>query len=620
MNVRALASTRAARRGPAFAALLVGALASACGERETERANAPSAAPAQPTPSSPEAASAPNASSEKPLGSPAASAPAANEAWFEDITQTSGLSFRHDAGRTPDKHLLETMGGGAVLFDVELDGDLDVYCVQSGPVPVGAARVRTPAMPASELHLNDGRARFRRTPAGAAEQRAHGQAAAAGDLDGDGLPDLFVANFGPDALYLNEGGARFRDATPASGIGGSDWSAGALLFDADNDGDLDLYVTTYVKIDLDAPDWCGRREPGWRQYCHPDQYPPQQDRFWLNDGAGAFADATASCGIDGNPGKGLGAIACDFEADGDLDVYVAHDSVENKLWRNEGGARFADATLESGTGVDGNGRTEAGMGLGTGDYDGDLDLDLLVTNFDEESNTLYRNDGGLLFADATMSAGLEAASRPPVGWGIALEDFDLDGDLDLAVANGHIIDNIALYHDGKAHAQRAQLFANDGRGRYRELFGEAGALDEPRVGRGLYAGDLDGDGRADLLALENGGPARVLRNRLGGDSLALRGLPRNTQLVLTLSSGARRLRETGPQPSYYGQSADEVLLALPAGERLAAVSWRVPGTEATDSARFEPPLGPGVLRFERGAQGWTSAHTTRVAAANEGAR
>jgi hypothetical protein len=605
------------RAGIAFA-LLAGA--SACGHREPAP-NTQRAQPAQPSPSAPEAAAA--------SGSPGVSAPATSagsqDEWFEDITEAAGLAFVHDAGSTPEKHLLETMGGGAVLFDVELDGDLDVYCVQSGPVPVGAARVRTPQMPASELHLNDGRARFRRAPAGAAEQRAYGQAAAAGDLDGDALPDLFVANFGPDALYLNEGAARFRDATPASGIGSADWSAGALLFDADNDGDLDLYVTTYVKIDVDAPAWCGRREPGLRQFCHPDQYPPQQDRFWLNDGAGGFSDATASCGIDGNPGKGLGAIACDFDADGKLDVYVAHDSVENKLWRNLGGARFSDATLESGTGVDGNGRTEAGMGLGTGDYDGDLDLDLLVSNFDEESNTLYRNDGGLLFADATMAAGLEAASRPPVGWGIALEDFDLDGDLDLAVANGHIIDNIALYHDGKTHAQRAQLFANDGRGRYRELGREAGPLAEPRVGRGLYAGDLDGDGRADLLAMECGGPARIFRNRLGGSSLALRGLPRNTQLVLTLSSGARRLRETGPQPSYYGQSADEVLLALPAGERLAAVSWSVPGAQAAQSASFEPTLGPGVLRFERTAQGWTSAHAPRSAAkeaarANESAR
>jgi len=606
VSVRALGSSRAPRAAQALLALASCALASACSERES----APPSA-AAPTPAAPALPATESAQQAATSSSPAASAPAQVEAWFEDITQASGLAFLHDAGHTPDKHLLETMGGGAVLFDVELDGDLDVYCVQSGPVPVGAARVRTPQMPASELWLNDGRARFRRTPAGAAEQRAHGQAAAAGDLDGDGLPDLFVANFGPDALYLNEGAARFRDATPASGIGGPDWSAGALLFDADNDGDLDLYVTTYVKIDVDAPDWCGRREPGWRQYCHPDQYPPQQDRFWLNDGAANFSDATASCGIDGHPGKGLGAIACDFDADGDLDVYVAHDSVENKLWRNEGGARFADATLESGTGVDGNGRTEAGMGLGTGDYDGDLDLDLLVSNFDDESNTLYRNDGELLFEDATMAAGLEAASRPPVGWGIALEDFDLDGDLDLAVSNGHIIDNIALYHDGKAHAQRAQLFANDGRGRYRELLREAGALAEPRVGRGLYAGDLDGDGRADLLHMECGGPARVLRNRLGGDSLALRGLPRNTRLVLELASGAKRLRESGPQPSYYGQSADEVLLALPAGERLVALSLRVPGAEQPERLSFEPPLGPGLLRFERGARGWRAMHAPR---------
>jgi hypothetical protein len=542
----------------------------------------------------------------------------AQELWFEDVTALSGVDFVHQAGETEERHLPETMGAGAALVDVDLDGDLDLYFVQGGPMRLPGSEpgsFRDPpgehgALPPNRLYLNDGNGRFTDHTArsGAAAHTGYGMGVTAGDVNGDGHVDLYVTNLGPDVLLLGDGTGAFRDATAEAGIADERWTSGAAFFDAEGDGDPDLYVCGYVLVDLADPEWCGERRPGWRSYCHPDRYPALPDRFWRNRGDGTFEDATQAAGLDAvTPGKGLGVIASDFDLDGDLDLYVANDSTENFLFENDGAGRFSDATLLAGTGVDGRGLTEAGMGLATGDVDGDLDLEIFVTNFDDESNTLYQNDGALLFRDATITAGLEGPSRLPVGFGTVLEDFDADGDLDLAVVNGHIIHNIALYHDGKTHAQRAQVFANDGHGHFTELFAEAAALAPPYVGRGLYAGDLDGDGAVDLVLTGCGEPARILRNRVGpGRALVLRGLPARTRVHARLASGRTLLREAGPQPSYFGASDGAVVIGLarPGSEMDALVELElaVPG-RARQRFAFEEPRPPGVLRFARPPEG-----------------
>jgi enediyne biosynthesis protein E4 len=523
--------------------------------------------------------------------------------WFTDVAAASGVVFVHDAGRTEEKHLPETMGSGGALCDLDGDGDLDLYLVQGGPLP---GREAGHPRPDNKLFLNDGHGRFTDATeqGGDARGSGYGMGVAPGDVDGDGDLDLYLTNFGPDVLLLNDGHARFTDATAASGLSDPRWTTAATFLDADADGDADLFVTGYVQVDLAHPIWCGDRKPGWRSYCHPDAYAGLPPRFWRNDGLGRFTDATAEAGLasdPAHPGKGLGTIAFDVEPDGDLDLYVANDSVENKLWIHSG-ARFTDGTLLSGTGVDGQGRTEAGMGLATGDVDGDLDLDLIVTNFDDESNTLYRNDGGGLFSDVTAAAGLEGPSRLPVGFGVVLDDLDNDGDLDLVVTNGHIIDNIEKYHDGKSWKQRSQAFVNDGAGRFTEVTAQAGDLSrELLVGRGLYRGDIDDDGDLDLLLTQCNGRALLLANAGGpggapaGRAVLLSGLPHGTLVRARLASGRELVREAGTQTSYLGLGSPEVHVGL-GDDRLAGLSLAPPGRPAT-VLTLDPPLASGRLHF-----------------------
>ncbi len=532
---------------------------------------------------------------------------------FEDVSGTCGIDFVHDAGKTPEKHLPETMGGGVALFDADEDGDLDVYCVQSGPLPQPGGKPDRFAYPpgakrpTNKLYANDGRGKFADVTAqsGDAAVARYGMGVAVGDANGDGHDDLYLTVLGDDVLLAGDGRARFRDVTAVSGIVEPRWTTGAAFLDADDDGDLDLFVTSYLAIDLADEPWCGERREGWRSYCHPDRFPGDEDRFWRNRGDGTFEDATKAAGFSDPNGKGLCVLASDLDGDGRVDLYVANDSTENRLYRNVGGGKFEDATLLSGTGLDRYGRTEASMGVASGDVDGDGDLDLLVTGFDDESDTLYVNQGGGVFEDRTVQAGLELATRLPVGFGCLLEDLDLDGALDLAIANGHIIDNIALYHDGKTHAQRALVFQGDGRGSFQNVSdADLVVTREPLVGRALVAGDLDGDARTDLVLTQCGGAPRVFLNRATQHGLVVTGLPFGTRVELVGPRDDIRhgVREAIPAPSYLGQSGRDPRFGLREGDRVHRVRLRVPGSGWQEVA-LDPPVQSGRLRFARDASG-----------------
>lgn len=433
---------------------------------------------------------------------------------FRDAAERWGLVFRHHHGGSGERFMVETVVGGVALFDFDGDGDLDVFFVDGGALPGYEGEA-----PRSRLFRNDGGRFVDRTAESGIVVAAYGSGAVAGDVDGDGDLDLYVTAFGPNQLFENLGDGTFRDATAAAGMGDPAWSASAVFSDVDRDGDLDLYVADYVDFTLATHKFCGDEARGIQAYCHPDAYGDLPDRLYLNAGDGTFRDATAAAGLGGVRGASLGVVAGDLTGDGWPDLYVANDADPNFLFVNRGDGTFDDRSLLSGTAYGDRGQAEGGMGVALGDADGDLLPDLVVTNFELETNAFYRNTGAGLFVDARYPAKLAESTLLKLAFGVGFGDFDQDGDLDLVVANGHILDNAPAINPRSRYPQPNQLFENlsaDGeRGRFREV--AASGMDAVRVSRGLAVGDLDGDGDLDLVIVDSNDLAEVYENVSEGE-------------------------------------------------------------------------------------------------------
>jgi hypothetical protein len=345
---------------------------------------------------------------------------------------------------------------------------------------------------------------------------------AAGDYDNDGFLDLYVTNFGPNRLYRNNGDGTFSDVTEQAGIADDLWGSSLAWADIDADGDLDLYVVNYVNFTWATNKYCGDPHRELPAYCHPDVYDAVPDRIYRNDGDGSFTEIGEEAGIANDlDGKGLGVVFGDYDNDHDLDAYVANDSTRNFLYTNDGTGTFSDDGFLAGVSYNEDGRTEAGMGTDWGDFDGDGLLDIIVTNLTLETNTLYRNLGEGLFADESFMAGVGVDSLMMVGFGINWMDYDNDGDLDLFVANGHVVDNIEEFAgnvegsplSGRTYPQQNHVYRNDGGGAFTPVHDELGeGMLLMKVGRGSTIGDVDNDGDLDIVVSNSNQSADYLRN------------------------------------------------------------------------------------------------------------
>ena len=505
-------------------------------------------------------------------------APAAGPAWFEEVAAARGISWVHRSGHQTRYLLPEIMGGGAALFDMDSDGDLDLYLVQSGSLLEKGAKD-----PSNRLYRNRGDGTFEDVTAGSGTDVAgYGMGVAAGDYDNDGDTDLFVTNAGPSVLLRNEGGGRFTNVTDKAGVAGRGWSTSAAFVDADGDGDLDLFVLRYINWSAGGELPCFSMT-GAPDYCSPRNYDaPLSDILYRNNADGTFTDVSAQAGLHAAFGNGLGVVVTDANQDGRPDVFVANDALPNQLWINRGRGTFEDEALIRGTAVDEDGSAKSGMGVDAKDVDDDGDEDVLVVNLDGESDSFYRNDGAF-FSDATAAAGLRVVSRRFTRFGTAWIDFDNDGWLDLYQANGRVGQQAERYGDD-VYAEPSLLLRGASSGRFTEISPRGGT--SPTLiasARAAAFGDIDNDGGVDIVVVNRDHAPFLLHNVAPnrGHWLTLRVLERNGRDSLgaqvTASIGPRRLTRTVRAAySYLASNDPRVHIGLGAATTLADVNVRWP--------------------------------------------
>lgn len=427
---------------------------------------------------------------------------------FTNVGAEVGLHFRHDYGGDKPVDTLETTGAGGCFFDFDNDGWQDIYLVNSGRVEKGRLIKSAPGV----LFHNNGDGTFADvTQKAGVAGRGFGMGAAAADFDGDGFVDLYVYGYGGSTLYRNKGNGTFADVTAKAKVSGpaEEFAVTAAWGDFDGDGHLDLFVGNYLK-------WNPQRElcpnNNVQSACSPGVYDGQGSHLYRNNGDGSFSDVGAQVGVKDTRGKPMAVLFFDENNDGKQDIFVANDQTGNKLYLNRGD-KFADATLQSGTGYDETGRSQASMGTDIADYNGDGRLDIAFGTFQNDANTLYRNDGRDIFSLVSWPANIGGATLERLAFGTLFLDYDNDGRPDLFFANGHVSDNVAQYQPGVTWKQPDTLLRNvDGR-KFEDVSPALGqAFTQPRVGRGCARGDFNNDGWLDILVNNSGDAPFLLRN------------------------------------------------------------------------------------------------------------
>ena len=528
--------------------------------------------------------------------------------WFANETAARGITYFHQSGFAGRPLLPEITGSGAAFADLDGDGDLDAYIVQSGslyPQSPGSD------LPGNELYLNRGDGVFDKVAdGGGAADTGYGMGVAAGDYDNDGDVDLYVTNVGANALLKNDGTGRFEDVTEAAGVGDPGWSTAAGFLDLDGDGDLDLYVVNYINWSIESEIRC--YVGNLLTYCPPANYnAPAVDTLYRNDGDGTFTDISAESGIGGGFGNGFGLVGADFTGDGATDLFVANDMMLDQFWVNEGSLRFTDQATLWGSAVDEHGVAKAGMGVAAADIDNDGDVDMMVVNLEGQTDSFFRNESGY-FRDVTAELGLGITGRF-TRFGVTLADFDNDGRLDLYEANGKVSAPSASVtqdeqSEGTIFDEPNVLLRGMPGGRFEERAPRGGVAESlEHTSRGLAVGDVNDDGGLDLLIINRDAPPYLLMNRAPerGNWIRFRPVlgdpPRDAYgaTVSALVDGTRTWRNVQPDGSYLAYSDPRPHFGLGDETEVEDVTVRWPGeTEVEHFGDFDAGQ---TVELKRGA-------------------
>jgi len=499
---------------------------------------------------------------------------------FTDVTTQAGISFQHNSGAYGGKLLPETLGSGCAFLDYDGDGWQDILLVNAMDWPGHKKQKST-----LKLYKNNRNGSFSDvTRAAGLELELYGMGVAVGDYNNDGFPDVLITCVGQNRLFQNTGKGTFVDVTKKSSLlGRQAFSTSALWFDYDRDGLLDLFVCNYVNWSPEHDVFCSL-DGKHKSYCTPEAYRGETCWLFRNRGNGTFEDATAASGVFDASSKSLGVALLDFDQDGWPDLLVANDTQPNKLYKNLRNGKFKDVAMEAGVAFSPDGKARAGMGVAMGDFENSGRPGIAITNFDNEMVGLYRAGKGGGYDDISLVSGVGGPSKTTLGFGCAFLDVDLDGLLDLAVANGHIDETVRNIRGNVGYAQPPQLFLNQRGGKFREAGAEAGAdFAKAKVGRGLACGDFDRDGDLDILLTTNNGPAYLYRNDQREDRRAIRFYLTGTKsnrdaigaVVRIFNGGETQMRMVHGGSSYLSQSELPVTFGVGKRDRIEqmVVDW-----------------------------------------------
>ena len=504
--------------------------------------------------------------------------------FFREITPSaSGIHWVHENAISPKKYLPETLGPGCAFLDYDNDGWMDIYLVNSGP-----SEFFQPKQPIrNALYKNNRDGTFTDvTEQAGVPGGTFGMGVAVGDFNNDGYPDIFVTACGHSLLYRNNGNGKFTDVTAKSGLEINGWTTSAVWFDFDNDGRLDLFVCSFVRYLPEDRLSCGDNGAGQKYYCIPRAFHPTASYLFHNNGDGTFTEVGKHTAIGKSPGKALGVVATDINNDGRMDLFVANDTVQNFLFVNRGENKWEEISVPAEVGFSENGQARSGMGVDAADLGNRGWQDLFVANIAQEKFSLYRNLKNETFADVAPSQSIAQATRLLSGWGLHFFDYNNDGELDLILANGHPDDMVAQRSQSVKYREPLLLFQQKN-GQFRNVSAEAGpAFAKDFAARGLAVGDMDNDGRLDVLIGVNGGAPILLQNQSGPDNhwlgIKLQGVTCNRDAIgarITWSAGGEkgsRMKNAGG--SYLSSHDPRLLLGLGPNTKLdwLEIRWPAP--------------------------------------------